>query len=253
MQLCAMVLLALAASPPPPSNMTSTNGTNATSSSNETSPPATSPPKNVTSSDTTPETNPPNPPPRSIPDPGVVERTSDRKMTVGVQLPSGYTAEQARLEIYDAVENNVLPAEYRGDVDTIVELIQSSARKAQALSELVEMLISFRDTKTGLSAEETLRRKCFLDSFIADLEKQIADPNSALRKAIPYLTGSGTPTGAKSARCANLDADDDLSGGAIAGIVIGSLVFVGIIAAVVVGATKKPEAQMLPNEPVAEH
>eukprot|EP01063_Lacrimia_lanifica_P032367 TRINITY_DN551_c0_g5_i1.p2 TRINITY_DN551_c0_g5~~TRINITY_DN551_c0_g5_i1.p2 ORF type:complete len:271 (+),score=88.94 TRINITY_DN551_c0_g5_i1:55-867(+) len=267
-QLSAVVLLALAASTQAAPNVTSTNGTNATStngtnatSTNGTNATSTNGTKNATSSSVE-LTNPPEPtdPPRSLPQPGgSQERTSDRKLTVGLELPEGKTFADVHADLHDAIETHIIVAgEAKKDIETIIEQVSAgSKRDAQVLGEIIQIAISFRDIKTGLSAEETLRRKCVLDNLVVELEKQIADENSPLRQAIPYLTGSASSSGVVSSICSStrnlapIDADDGLSGGAIAGIVVGSLVLVGIIAAVVVVVMKKPEAQTLPNEPIA--
>eukprot|EP01063_Lacrimia_lanifica_P036584 TRINITY_DN72_c0_g1_i4.p1 TRINITY_DN72_c0_g1~~TRINITY_DN72_c0_g1_i4.p1 ORF type:complete len:261 (+),score=99.45 TRINITY_DN72_c0_g1_i4:68-850(+) len=259
MQFSAILLLALAASTQA-QNVTSTNGTNATSSS-----PATTDPPATTKPPTEPPatTQTPAPVERAIPEPGNPEQTSERAVVTGVFVPSTTSIPELQRQLHDAIETSILETTTSiTEIDTIVEFIETSindidttsglSRQAHALNQVVQVRISFRDTKKGLSAEETLRRKCMLDNYVIELQKQLADPESALRQEFEYLTGDSTAQGLVSKTCVTLgsDDDDDLSGGPIAGIVLGSLVFIGIIAAVVVVATKKPAAPS-PTEPVA--
>eukprot|EP01063_Lacrimia_lanifica_P038439 TRINITY_DN81_c0_g2_i2.p2 TRINITY_DN81_c0_g2~~TRINITY_DN81_c0_g2_i2.p2 ORF type:complete len:275 (+),score=57.86 TRINITY_DN81_c0_g2_i2:57-881(+) len=180
-------------------------------------------------------------------------RSGGRKVTTELELPDGKTFADVQWDMHVAIENTILVNfDFKDDVETIFEQVAvSPARQAHALGELIQVAISFRDAKTGSSAEMELRRKCALDAAVVDLEKQLADPNSALRQAIPYLTGAQSTSGVVSPLCDNTpaSADDGLSGGVIAGIVIGSLVFVGIVAAIVCTAMKKPDAT-IKHDPV---
>eukprot|EP01063_Lacrimia_lanifica_P002502 TRINITY_DN1131_c0_g1_i1.p1 TRINITY_DN1131_c0_g1~~TRINITY_DN1131_c0_g1_i1.p1 ORF type:complete len:574 (+),score=193.25 TRINITY_DN1131_c0_g1_i1:66-1787(+) len=239
--------------PKVPAAANSTTTSNATTTSNVSEPPAVVP--------VAPATEPPAPVPvapetvpaaRQLPVLTPLERTAERQVTLGVRMPEN--VEYVAGDLFDAIQSTVLKGD--GDVTTVLTTLFDSAaekpaqaRGARTLErQEVEVKAQFVDEQVGLTLEEMLRRKCALDVYIQELEKQVGDANSDLHNTYKHLSGRSTTEGLVSERCA--EQDDDLTGAQISAIVIGSLVFVGIVAAGVVALTRKPEAAT--NEPIQD-
>ena len=91
-------------------------------------------------------------------------------------------------------------------------------------------------------------RPCDVQRFARLLCAEVADGTSAIHATLPFLRNDGTCVVTSSLSCE--DDDDGLSGGAIAGIVFGSITAVVLVAALVLLSKSGAKAPG-PTEPIA--